>query len=164
MDKGILYISCGVPGSGKTTFLKKHIKKDEALISRDDIRFTLLKEGEAYFSHEDEVFDSFVDIIAEHIDKGINVYADATHLNRWNRKKLLYSLDAVGCKPSKIEGIFFDIPLDTCLERNEKRKGTKSYVPRGVIRRMFCQMEPPIELGSYWEVDEDGIISHWIAG
>lgn len=161
---GKLYISCGIPGSGKSTFLKKYVGKDEAIISRDDIRFTLLKEDEPYFSHEEEVYSSFINIIAEHINKGINVYADATHLNKWSRKKLLYSLEAIGCKPSKIEGIFFDIPLSICLERNEKRKGTKTYVPRGVIRRMFMQMDPPIELGSYWQVDEDGTVSHWISG
>ena len=59
----ILYISCGVPGSGKSTFLKNHTKPNEAIISRDEIRFNLLKDGEDYFSHENEVFDKFVDNI-----------------------------------------------------------------------------------------------------
>ena len=43
--KGILYISCGAPGAGKTTYLKSHIGTNEQLVSRDDIRFSLLQEG-----------------------------------------------------------------------------------------------------------------------
>ena len=30
-----------------------------------------------------------------------------------------------------------------CLENNEKRKGTRSYVPRSVIRRMATQLSFP---------------------
>jgi len=50
-----VYIMCGCPGSGKTTWLKDHVKPGSAIISRDAIRFSLLKEGEDYFSHEEEV-------------------------------------------------------------------------------------------------------------
>ena len=164
MKKGKLYISCGVPGSGKTTFLKKIVKKDEAIISRDDIRFTLVKKGEPYFSHEKEVFNQFINIIAEHINSGINVYADATHLSQASRNKLLTALKAANCTPAAVEVIYFDIPLDTCLERNEKRKGTRAYVPKSVIRRMFNQLEWPIDIPTYWTVDEDGVISKWICG
>ena len=46
----ILYISCGIPGSGKSTFLKKHFGPDELIVSRDDIRFQVLGEAEEYFS------------------------------------------------------------------------------------------------------------------
>lgn len=164
MNKGILYISCGVPGSGKSTFLKKVAKKNESVISRDEIRFALLKEGEEYFSHEKEVFKQFVNIIADHINSGLNVYADATHLNYASRKKLTDALLEAGCKPADIQAIYFDIPLNICLERNEKRAGTKAYVPRGVIRRMFFQLEFPVEFSTTWVIDEKGNISKWISG
>lgn len=156
---GKLYISCGIPGSGKTTFLKKYVGKDEAIISRDDIRFTLLKEGEAYFSHEKEVYSSFINIIAEHINSGHNVYADATHLNSTSRTTLLSSLKKVGCEPSAIEAILFDVPIDVCIERNEKRKGTRAYVPITVIRNMYSSLTYPIEFPTVWIVDKDGNIS-----
>lgn len=156
---GKLYISCGIPGSGKTTFLKKYVGKDEAIISRDDIRFALLKEGEAYFSHEKEVYSSFINIIAEHINSGHNVYADATHLNSTSRTILLDSLKKVGCEPSAIEAILFDVPIDVCMERNEKRKGTRAYVPITVIRNMYSSLTYPIEIPVVWIVDKDGNIS-----
>ena len=159
MTKGKLYISCGIPGSGKTTYLKSHCKKDEAVISRDDIRFAILKEDEAYFSHEKEVFNQFVNIIAEHINKGINTYADATHLNQSSRMKLLNALKAQNCTPAAVEAILFDVPLDICLSRNEKRKDTKSYVPITVIRNMYSSLSYPIECPKVWIVDKDGNVS-----
>lgn len=164
MNKGKLYISCGIPGSGKSTFLKKYVKKDESIVSRDEIRFALLKDGEEYFSHEEEVFKHFVNIITEFINSGLNVYADATHLNKASRDKLLYALKKVGCEPSSIEAIYFDVPLKVCLERNEKRYETRAYVPRGVIRRMFYQLEFPVEFSTTWVVDENGNVSKWISG
>ena len=159
MRKGKLYISCGIPGSGKSTFLKANKGKDEVIISRDDIRFSLLKEGEEYFSRENEVFKKFITQITNSINLGYNTYADATHLNNVSREKLLRALDKAGCKPSATEVIFFDVPLDVCLARNEKRKNTKTYVPRGVIRRMFNQLTYPIEFPTIWLVDKDGNVS-----
>lgn len=159
MIKGKLYISCGIPGSGKSTFLKANKGKDEVIISRDDIRFSLLKEGEEYFSRENEVFKKFITQITNSINLGYNTYADATHLNNTSREKLLHALDKAGCKPSATEVIFFDVPLDICLTRNEKRKNTKAYVPRGVIRRMFNQLTYPIEFPTIWLVDKDGNVS-----
>lgn len=157
---GILYISCGVPGSGKSTWLKENIAPDEKIISRDEIRFSLLKEGEEYFSHETEVFNIFVKTIAENINSGVNVYADATHLNKASRSKLINALKKTGCKPERVEAISFEVPISVCLERNEKRHGTKAYVQRGQIRRMWASMTTPSEsiFSKVWIVDEDGTV------
>ena len=109
----ILYISCGIPGSGKSTFLKKHFGPDELIVSRDDIRFQVLGEDEEYFSHENEVFDTFVDDIIYWMKMGNNVYADATHLNKRSRDKLISAIDTH--EPgllSHIEAIFFDVPVN----------------------------------------------------
>lgn len=164
MNNGILYVSCGAPGSGKSTFLREMKDPNEVIISRDDIRFSILKPGEAYFAHEKEVYFKFIDTIVKHIRNGINVYADATHLNKASRKKLTDALLEAGCQPADVQAIYFDISLNICLERNEKRVGTKTYVPRGVIRRMFYQLEFPIEFSTTWTVDEEGNISKWISG
>lgn len=136
--QGILYISCGVPGSGKSTFLNEVKSEEEIIVSRDEIRFSLLKEGEQYFAHEDEVFRIFCNTIAEYINKGINVYADATHLTKASRQKLLTSV-LRRCKPSKICALYFRIPLEVCLERNEKRRGLKTYVPQNDLCKMFTK-------------------------
>lgn len=136
-----LILMCGVPGSGKSTFVKKHM--DEILdvyVSRDDIRFSLLQEGEDYFAHEDEVWVQYVAAIERGLRAGKTVWADATHLNSRSRLKLLH---AIYPTPECIEVVHIKVPLETALEQNEKRVGTIAYVPRGQIRRMYAQMEPP---------------------
>lgn len=55
-----LFLMSGIPGAGKSTFLKNRIKKDTSVvISRDVIRFSIVKPEENYFSHEDEVLAIF---------------------------------------------------------------------------------------------------------
>ena len=160
--KGILYISCGVPGSGKTTYLKSHIGNNEQLISRDDIRFSLLQEGEEYFKYEKKVFDIFCQTITNYINNGINVYADATHLNEASRNKLLYGLKSKGCKPRAVAAIVFDVPLNICLERNEMRKGTKAYVPPDKVMQMHRNFSIPYYHMPYqviYKVDENGNVT-----
>ena len=60
-----LYILCGPSGCGKSTWSHQYIAFEDALgndiryVSRDEIRFSIIKEEEDYFSHEKEVFKTF---------------------------------------------------------------------------------------------------------
>ena len=48
-----LFIMIGAPGSGKSTWVKKQLRNDiDAYVSRDEIRFSMLQEGDAYFKYE----------------------------------------------------------------------------------------------------------------
>lgn len=136
MKQKSLWIPVGIPGAGKSTYLADTIVK----VSRDAIRFSLLKEGEDYFAHEDKVWELFVQTIQERLNEGWDrVYADATHLNRAARKKLMNALDLEGVE---VNCLYFNTPLDVALERNDKRTG-RALVPRSVIRRMYNQLEKP---------------------
>ena len=76
-----LYLMCGVPGAGKSTFLKNHIKEENsAIISRDVIRFSIVKPEEDYFSHEDEVLNIFWEQINKAVAEGKNTFVDQTSL------------------------------------------------------------------------------------
>jgi predicted kinase len=138
-----VWLLSGVPGSGKTTWVKQQIaEKGGVHCSRDEIRFSLLKEGEDYFAHEDEVFDMFIRLIQNEIDieSATDIYVDATHLNKAARDKVLNrlnldSLDEINC-------VFFDIPSEVAIERNENRTGL-AHVPRSVIRRMALSHTMP---------------------
>jgi len=142
-----LFLMAGCPGSGKSTFLKNKVKKDNSIvISRDEIRFSIVKPEEGYFSHEDEVLEIFWKQINEALADGKNVFVDQTSLTPRARKWLLQHVEGY----KYVSLIWIDEDLETCLERNEQRIGTRAYVPREVIRRMFSQfIEPSLDEGFY---------------
>ena len=140
-----LYLMCGVPGAGKSTFLKNHIKENNTkVISRDKIRFSIVKPNEEYFSHEDEVLEIFWKQINEALAAGKDTFVDQTSLTPRARKWLLQHVE--GYTYANI--VWIDEDLEICLERNEMRRGTRAYVPENVIRRMHHQfIEPSLDEG-----------------
>ena len=143
MKQKRLFLLSGPAGCGKSTWIEHRLwQGGGAWISRDNIRFGMLQEGEDYFAHEDEVFDTFIHLIQNEIDieSATDIYIDATHLNKAARDKVLNrlnldSLDEVNC-------VFFDIPSEVAIERNENRTGL-AHVPRSVIRRMALSHTMP---------------------
>ena len=134
MRKPILYVLVGLPASGKTTFTEDFCRRYDGVvgISRDDIRFSVLKEGEDYFSHEYEVFSKFTDIITQLLSDHFDVIADATHLNEKSRNKLLSAIDTVDYD---IIYVYFNTPVTECCYRNSLREGRRK-VPEEVIMDM----------------------------
>ena len=141
MKQKNLVLLAGIPGSGKSTWLRTHLGDGDAYVSRDEVRFSIISDDEDYFAHETEVFDKFVAEIEENLNKGLRVFADATHINWASRRKLL---ERIHDKDNiDIDVYVFKTPLETCLERNEQRTG-RAVVPRSVIRRMGGQMTHPL--------------------
>jgi predicted kinase len=156
-----LYIMVGCPGSGKSTIAKKMIEwyKENApmfslkYVSRDEIRFSIIgnpdeesKGEDEYFSRENEVWEKYVAEIVEGLESGKTVIADATHLNKKSRLKLLNAIREKNDEllhNTYISTVFVDTPLETCLKRNELRTG-KRKVPRSSVRRMFYSIQKPI--------------------
>lgn len=135
-----LFLTMGAPGSGKSTWCKNHFNdKKVSYVSRDEIRFSLVAEDEEYFSKENEVFRQFVYEINDALKLGIDVVADATHLNAASRNRVI---SLIKTPVDEINVIWIKTPLEIALERNEGRTG-RTYVPKSVIRRMFYQMEEP---------------------
>lgn len=133
----ILYVMCGIPGSGKSTWIKNHTNS-EILVSRDAIRFNMVKEDEPYFSKEDEVWREFIHQINHYLEMGFNVFADATHINTGARRKLLKEIKG---NPT-FAAIHITTPISLCLKRNALREG-RECVPESVIKRMYSQFEEP---------------------
>ena len=154
MNKGRLFIMCGIPGSGKTYFCKNRIKGDHVYVSRDEIRFALLGEDDPYFSKEKEVWKHFVAKIEAGLEAGKDVYADATHLNPASRSKLLNCLADVG----EVNAIYFDLPIDLIKRQNAKRSG-RAYVPEEQLESMAKNYQKPeFKEGFYhiWRVERNG--------
>ena len=141
-----LILMCGCPGSGKSTWIQNHkdfFKDNIKVVSRDAIRFSMLKDGEDYFAHENDVFKTFITEIGSGLKTDKTVIADATHLNHVSRSKVLKALgiNLRGC--DSVEAIFIKVPLEVALAQNENRKDTKTYVPRDVVKRMHESLETP---------------------
>lgn len=149
------FLLCGAPGSGKSTWVKKNIEGTGGVwCSRDNVRYSLIKDEDDYFAREDEVFATWINNIQQALNKGVeDVYIDATHLNEASRNKTLsrliipdnYNLIAVCFRPS----------LSTCLERNAKREG-RERVPDHVVRSMYNRYTEPsfIDFKEVWLYNE----------
>lgn len=143
MEKSKLYLLMGAPGSGKSTYIKNRFSQLPAVvISRDTIRFSLVKEDEEYFSKEKEVYAEFINRIKEALKFNSEVFADATHLNEMSRAKTLRSLSE-SLKNVEVNIIWVRVPVEVAIKQNENRIGTRAYVPKSVIRRMHSQATMP---------------------
>ena len=139
-----LYILCGPSGCGKSTWAAQFRKENPAVgyVSRDAIRFAMIKDDEDYFSHEKEVFKEFVKCIAAYLRaKNGKVIADATHLNEFSRRKLTQALDRYNLSYT-IVYVAFNVDADTCVARNMNREG-RANVPENIIRNMCRDYRTP---------------------
>lgn len=143
MKQKNLWLLVGIPGSGKSTWVREQLDSEcKHWISRDAIRFEVVQEGEEYFSKEKQVFNLFVRAVQADIDSNFitDIYVDATHINEASREKLLGRLKNL--ENVNLNAVVFDIPLEVCLERNAQRTG-RACVPETAIRNMYNNFRNP---------------------
>ena len=144
-----LVIMTGAPGSGKSTIATQYKKEwiEEGLtvevISRDSIRFDLLRESDAYFQHETEVVKKYHKKLVEAIkDPWVDIIiADSTNINQKSRARLIEL--ALEADPEiYLLSIAVVTNPEVCKKRNAERTG-RAHVPDDVIDKMARQMELP---------------------
>lgn len=151
----------GIPGSGKSTYAK-HLKayfefnrkyEDYHIdyVSRDEIRFSILQDGDGYFSRENEVYRIFTDKIRKGLKAGHDVIADATHITWGSRHKLMRAIN--GIDNVKIVAVVMRTSYDTCERRNMEREG-RAQVPTTQLERMWEQYEDPQLEEGFERIDE----------
>ena len=64
-------------------------------------------------------------------------YVDATNLSTGERKQWIQMSRSLGYE---VHAVFFDVPLEVCLERNGRRD---RVVPEDVMRRMAAKLKAP---------------------
>lgn len=151
-----LWLLVGMPGSGKDTYLKEAGIPHYLIVSRDQIRFSLLDDNDEYFDKEKEVFKLFIKNIQFKLNSCGVCYANATHLNEKSRLKLLNALDL---EDAIIHAIYFNIDYETCVERNALRTG-RERVPDTAMSNMYQSLTHPkndkrIKYKSIVEVNND---------
>ncbi len=91
LNQKILYVTIGISGSGKSTYLNKNFNKD-VIISPDNIRRDLT--GDINNQTQNKlIWESMVpELIIQKLNKYNEVALDATNLNASNVKSLLLSI------------------------------------------------------------------------
>lgn len=148
-NKKKLYILSGVPGCGKSTWARKMVENDNSIeiVSRDKIRFSMVKEENGYFSQEDKVFNRYVEDIILSLLNLMNTatIADATQVNAISRAKLVMAIQKRWPdfeNEVDIIIVYFHVPFETCVARNNTRTG-RECVPMDAMKRMNRQHELP---------------------
>lgn len=131
-----LIILAGVPGSGKSTYIKKNLPKNSLVLSSDEIRLELF--GEMNQENNDKVFALLHDRLEEGLkDETVQtIVYDATNVTRKRRKSIYNQYKG----KANIEVHMILVPLKTAQKQNKERE---HKVPNYVIERMYMQLEPP---------------------
>ena len=156
-NKKKMYVMCGIPGSGKSTWALEHMSKmkgNVAYISRDIIRFSILNDEDDYFSKEDEVFVNFIKTIRDKIETCDSIIVDATHVTPGSRRKLFLNLGASTLEKVEVIMIVIKVDLETALSQNSNRTG-RCLVPDKTIINMYHSFVMP-------SINENYINEVWI--
>jgi predicted kinase len=132
--KGAVVLSIGLPGSGKSTWFKRH---SILPLSSDMVRI-LLFDDVTEQRYQDLVFSTLRSMLrARLLAKRPWNYVDATNLSPHERRSWVKLAHDFGYEA---HAVFFDVPAEVCMERNQRRDRN---VPEDVMRRMASKLRPP---------------------
>jgi predicted kinase len=132
--KGIVVLAIGLPGSGKTSWFKRH---NLTPLSSDMVR-SLLFDDVREQRFQDLVFSNLRSMLkARLIAKRPMNYVDATNLTPQERQHWIKLAKDYGYE---VHAVFFDVPLEVCIDRHQRRD---RVVPEDAMRRMAAKLKAP---------------------
>jgi predicted kinase len=132
--KGAVVLSIGLPGSGKSTWFKRH---NILPLSSDMVRI-LLFDDVTEQKYQDLVFSTLRSMLrARLLARRPSNYLDATNLSPHERRSWIKLAHDFGYEA---HAVFFDVPPEVCMERNRRRERN---VPEDVMQRMASKLRPP---------------------
>jgi predicted kinase len=132
--KGVVVLAIGLPGSGKSSWFKRH---NITPLSSDMLR-AMLFDDPTEQRFQDLVFSNLRSMLkARLIARRPLNYLDATNLTPHERQGWIKLAQDYGYE---VQAVFFDVPVEVCLERNRRRERN---VPDDVMRRMAAKLRPP---------------------
>ena len=144
-----LVMLCGIPTSGKSTYVQKHLLENElcdayVVLSTDYyIESKALENNISYNESLDKFFSDAVRDMHSALKKAIkeskNIVWDQTNLTPRVRKQKASEVPDSYTKTV----VWFDVPLEEAMIRNQQRPG--KVVPGSVLKRMFHTFAPPTE-------------------
>jgi len=132
--KGVVVLAIGLPGSGKSSWFKRH---NVTPLSSDMVR-SLLFDDVREQRFQDLVFSNLRSMLkARLIAKRPMNYVDATNLTPQERQHWVKLAKDYNYE---VHAVFFDVPLEVCIERHQRRD---RVVPEDAMRRMAAKLKPP---------------------
>jgi predicted kinase len=129
-----IIVLTGLPGSGKSTWLER---RGVTALSSDWVRLVLADDMTDQSIHP-RVFQTLRYLLRHRLAMGRpETYVDATHLTPEERRPYIQIARWYGCEA---EAVFFDVPLETCRERNRARN---RVVPDETMLLMAAKLRPP---------------------
>jgi predicted kinase len=130
----VIVLLIGLPGSGKSTWAAR---QNYATLSSDAIRGWLADDPADQTIHR-RVFGTLRYLLRQRLELRRPVtFIDSTSLTRRERRPYIKLADLYDCD---IEAVFFDTPVEVCLERNRARS---RVVPVEAILDMAGRLTPP---------------------
>jgi predicted kinase len=142
-----LVMLCGLPTSGKSTYVKNLLSKSEwvnaVVLSTDNYIQKVAEEQDKTYN---DVFDNYIseatDFMWEQLKfatfEGKDIIWDQTNLTRKTRKK---KTSQVSNNTYHKFAIYFEISLKEALKRNKQREG--KFIPEKVLTSMYHSFEIP---------------------
>ncbi len=132
--RGYVVLTIGLPGSGKTTWFKR---RGVAPLSSDMLR-SILFDDITEQRYQGLVFSTLRSLLrARLIAKMPWNYVDATNLSPHERRQWIKMAKSFGYD---VQAVFFDVPLEVCMERNRRRERT---VSDETMQKMAERLRPP---------------------
>ncbi len=133
-SKGTVVLAIGLPGSGKSSWFKRHSIHP---LSSDLLRELLFDDAQEQ-RFQDLVFSNLRSMLkARLIARRPMNYVDATNLTPHDRHSWIKLAKDYGYD---VQGLFFDVPLEVCLERHRRRG---RVVPEDIMRKMASKLKAP---------------------
>ena len=132
--KGYVVLAIGLPGSGKTTWFRR---RGVTPLSSDLLRNILFDDVEEQ-RYQGLVFSTLRSLLrARLIAKMPWNYVEATNLSTHERRQWIKMAKSFGYET---QAVFFDVPLEVCLDRNRQRDRS---VSEDVMRKMAEKLKAP---------------------
>jgi len=133
-SKGTVVLAIGLPGSGKSSWFKRH---NIHPLSSDLLRELLFDDAQEQ-RFQDLVFSNLRSMLkARLIARRPLNYVDATNLTPHDRSSWIKLAKDYGYD---VQGVFFDVPLEVCMERHQRRGRA---VPDDIMRKMASKLKAP---------------------